>query len=147
MRDEELKELRQLAEAATPGPWTVRRLMREPSLEDKVTAKVEGKPEVQAVEVDCFVQAPRLSSEHPYDIQVLGDDRNETLYPTWRADISYVAAVDPQTIIGLIDDVTRFEAIAADCLKMVYELREQVSRLKYGTLDHDAYAGLHPGAE
>jgi hypothetical protein len=95
--------LRRLAEAATPGQWMVRRLMREPSLDDKLEAHMSGAPVPDAIEVGCFVQAPRLKPTDPYDIEVLGDDRNEELYPTWRADVDYIAAANPATMLELLD--------------------------------------------
>lgn len=62
--------LRELWARSTPGKWFVRELPKNPE--------------------KFFVQAPRISPEHPYDIEVLGED--DTLYPTRRADADFIVA-------------------------------------------------------
>ena len=74
--------------AASPGTWQVR----------------EGRDPSQ-----FFVQAPRLSPEHPYDIEVLGED--DTLYPTRRA--------DADAIVGLVNFVRKFGPELAGALEIL----------------------------
>ena len=80
----DLIQLRALAEKATPGAWTHRQLDPDDS---------------------GFVQAPRSDPQHPYDIEILGDDEN--LYPTKAADGAFIAAANPQAIIELLDMLAR----------------------------------------
>lgn len=68
MSDRLVARLRELDEKATKGPWKVRRSS-----------------------VGAFLQAPRAKPEHPYDIEVLGED--ETLYETRDADMDALCAL------------------------------------------------------
>lgn len=77
----DLDKLEQLADAATPGTWAIR----------------------SARGMTPFVQAPRIDPDHPYDIELLGED--ETLYPTRDADLEYVVAVQPRVLKQLIAEV------------------------------------------
>jgi hypothetical protein len=77
----DLDQLEKLADAATPGTWEVRSMRGMPS----------------------FIQAPRIDPEHPYDIELLGED--DTLYPTREADLQYIVAVQPQVLKQLITEV------------------------------------------
>lgn len=66
----DLDRIEAYCDAATPGPWRVRRGVGLPGLPG-------------------FVEAPRLSPSHPFDIEVLGED--DTLYSTRDADLEMVA--------------------------------------------------------
>ena len=83
--DEVMDELERLALAATKGEWTHR---TAPGFDD-----------------NGFVQAPKAHPEDPYNIQVLGEDKHEKLYPPeqYRADCDYIAGADPPTILRIID--------------------------------------------
>jgi hypothetical protein len=74
----QLKELVELAEKATPGVWKTR----------------GGEKAGPTASLPMFVQAPRLHQDDPYDIEVLGDDRNDELYPPELAenDCRFIAA-------------------------------------------------------
>lgn len=51
---------------------------------------------------DCFVQADRLKPEHPYDIEILGDDTNEDLYPLEQK------KADAQRIVACVNALDKF---------------------------------------
>lgn len=76
------------AAVASPGTWRVR----------------EGADASQ-----FFIQAPRLDPQHPYDIEVLGED--DTLYPTRRA--------DADAIVGLMNFVRQFGPELAGALEVL----------------------------
>lgn len=80
-------ELRRLAEAATPGVWVKRSHPMMPS----------------------FVQAQRLNPSDPYDIEIMGED--DTLYPTREADVDFIAAANPTTILALLDELAAPQAL------------------------------------
>jgi hypothetical protein len=88
--------LAELAGKATPGPWIHRT--------------------VPGFDEDGIVQAPKLDPSHPYNIQVLGDDRNERLYPPelYRADAAYISEADPPTVLALIARCRALEAELED---------------------------------
>lgn len=77
----DLDQLEAAANAATPGDWIVRSMRGHQS----------------------FVQAPRIDPEHPYDIELLGED--ESLYPTRNADMTYIVAAQPSAVKELIAEV------------------------------------------
>ena len=83
--EEAVDELERLALAATKGPWKHR---TAPGYDD-----------------NGFVEAPKADPSHPYNIQVLGEDKNERLYPPvqYQADCDYIAAADPPTILRIIE--------------------------------------------
>jgi DNA-binding phage protein len=73
MDKERLEELKKLCEDATPGPWEHRVLQNG---------------------VQSFVQAPRNNPGDPYDIEIMGEDRNVDNYPPSQAlaDGNFIAA-------------------------------------------------------
>ncbi len=74
-----LDELRGLAERATRGEWWW---------------------QTASFDEDGFVEADKADPSHPYNIQILGDDK--TLYPTYRDDCAFIAAFNPVTALALI---------------------------------------------
>ena len=101
-----LEEIKGRLERATPGKWFLRCMPGG------------------AVN-DCFVQAPRLSPRHPYDIEVAGDDCGSELYPAEmrRADMELLA----NSKADLAYLLARVEA-----LQEVYEAAQEERRIEYG---------------
>ena len=101
---------------------------------------------------DCFVQAKRLKPEHPYDIEIIGDDVNEELYPVEQkmADAKFIVrAVNSHDdlldackwFMEKVDDNTLVRDISRDgesgfhirMLKFVAGLDEAMTAIKKAT--------------
>ena len=106
------KKLRELAEAATPGPWR--------------DANGNG--------------AASVVSEHSdYGCQIYLNVRTCEIADTvnrWKADARFIAAANPQTVIALLDEVARLRA-AIETNQLVIDHDRAVRRLAAMTAARD----------
>jgi hypothetical protein len=94
-----LAELRRLAEAATPGPWTV---------EDRRNAPLKN---VQIVA--GFHRVAEVHDVHQRDYQgsFAGDHAAaDAVDAVGLANAAFIAATDPATVLALVDEVERLRA-------------------------------------
>lgn len=99
-----LTDLRVLAEAATTGPWTC----NEPFPRFITTAG-----EILIDEADWG----QPDNCHAMQLVTAADSR------AWRySDVRYVAAVSPDVVVGLLDEITRLRATITDAAKSLYPL-------------------------
>ena len=61
---------------------------------------------------DCFIQADRTKPEHPYDIEIMGDDTNPKFYPIEQkmADAKRIVAC-VNAMVGIEDPMRLREAV------------------------------------
>lgn len=91
--DQRLQEIEDRLNAITPGQW------------EHITKTRHGTPLPNSL---SFIRAPRLDPSHPYDIEVMGEDRNDQLYPPEQAfaDGDFIAAA-PTDVRDLIAEIRR----------------------------------------
>lgn len=126
MTDEELAEIRELAEAATPGPWYGWFEPKENMIEARGAKWVMGLSPVSCPFTESLIETCGedviLSFECPKQVLISTDD------------LEYMVAANPKTVLALLDEVKR--------------LREEVARLNKASrylaeqMVHDGGAGL-----
>lgn len=89
MTSEELKKLRELADAATSGPW----IRRDTS-------------------VSSFITTQPRRANHVLDIATVGytctyEDEPTEFMTAQRANAAFIAAANPQTVLKLLDEIER----------------------------------------
>lgn len=108
MTDEELAEIRELAEAATPGPWYGWFEPKENMIEARGAKWVMGLSPVSCPFTESLIETCGedviLSFECPKQVLISTDD------------LEYMVAANPKTVLALLDEVKR--------------LREEVARLE-----------------
>lgn len=114
MTEKRLSEIRERVEKATPGPWGHR---------------------VHPNGVQSFVQAPRLKPDHPYDIEILGEDRNEELYPPAQAladgDLIANAPTDLTDLLAYVErQRADLESVTATLKELHYEAQDSYWTLR-----------------
>lgn len=113
MTDEELAEIRELAEAATPGPWYGWFEPKENMIEARGAKWVMGLSPVSCPFTESLIETcgedAILSFECPKQVLISTDD------------LEYMVAANPKTVLALLDEVKR--------------LREEKEILE-GTLDN-----------
>jgi hypothetical protein len=82
------KKLRELAEAATPGPWV----------------EIERCDNASADEACGVTSKQRTKYGHIVGI-FQSDARDECSHPVSKANAAFIAAANPQTVIALLDEV------------------------------------------
>jgi hypothetical protein len=109
MDKERLEELKKLCEDATPGPWEHRVLQNG---------------------VQSFVQAPRNNPGDPYDIEIMGEDRNVDNYPPSQAlaDGNFIAA-SRTALPELIAEVEFLTKVAEQMRELLGDVWIDTSRL------------------
>lgn len=107
MTQEELAEIRELAEAATPGPWYGWFEPKENMIEARGAKWVMGLSPVSCPFTESLIETCGedviLSFECPKQVLISTDD------------LEYIVAANPKTVLALLDEVKR--------------LREEVARL------------------
>lgn len=107
--------LLKLRRAATPGEWIIRTHPHDAS--------------------EFHVQAPRILIEHPYDIEVMGED--DTLYPTRRADAEFISeAANFVKDLGDVDTggpVMQFQGLFTDACEKANDMQMLHDLAKDGT--------------
>lgn len=80
---------------------------------------------------DCFVQADRSKPDHPYDIEILGDDTNSKFYPLEQKKADAKRIVECVNLFHEIEDPTAYmKNINAMLLKASDAVNENVALKK-----------------
>lgn len=95
---QKLDQLAATHKAATRGTWILRQHLYDADM--------------------FFVQAPRRRADDPYDIEILGEDRNESLYPVEQA------RADALTIVALHNAFPELEATIRAQAAQIAAMRE-----------------------
>ena len=90
---------------------------------DRFNKSTPGEWKVRDIEnLGSFIEAPRLESDHPYDIEILGED--DTLYPTREADIEFVANAhkDVPWLVAELTETQDIQALWRDAMREALDL-------------------------
>jgi len=111
-----IEKLRELAKAATPGPW-----YELPRCDNAEPYRA------------CGVVSEQ-KAKHGTPISIFKSDAyDECSHPISKADAAYIAALDPHTVIALFDEMEReraaHDAGFANAKRLIAELRDQRAAL------------------